>query len=131
VLVVGGGLVTWQALRPHQPEVLATATLDPFPGWQGAGGTAKLEEAADGSRLVSVDLSAPRSGDGYRELWLISSDATELVSLGVVEGNSGTFAVPDGIDTTRYDLVDISEEPLDGNPSHSGDSIVRGQLRSS
>jgi len=27
-----------------------------------------------------------------------------------------------------YPLVDISIEPYDGNPTHSGDSIVRGQL---
>jgi hypothetical protein len=36
--------------------------------------------------------------------------------------------VPAGIDTGEYDLVDISEEPYDGDPTHSGDSIVRGQL---
>lgn len=39
-----------------------------------------------------------------------------------------TSTIPDGINIARYDLVDISAEPFDGNPAHSGDSIVRGQL---
>ncbi|BDZ46699.1 anti-sigma factor [Naasia aerilata] len=132
VAVVAAGVFgVWELLRPARPDVLATAELDPFPDWQGAAGTATLEETANGERMVSVRFSAPADPDGYREIWLITSDATELVSLGIVEGDSGTFAVPAGIDTDRYDLVDISEEPLDGDPSHSGDSIVRGQLRAS
>jgi anti-sigma-K factor RskA len=131
LLVLGGGLTVWQLLRPAPAAVLASAELDPFPDWSGAGGTAALEETRAGDRQVQVTLTAPGGEDGYREVWLITSDATELVSLGVLEGSSGTFAVPAGIDTTRYDLVDISEEPLDGDPAHSGDSIVRGQLQSS
>ncbi len=50
------------------------------------------------------------------------------MSLGVVDGASGTFTVPDGLDLSRYDLVDVSAEPYDGNPAHSGDSIIRGKL---
>ncbi|WP_210481145.1 anti-sigma factor [Naasia sp. SYSU D00948] len=128
VLLVAGGAVTWQLLRPQTPAVLATAELEPFPAWVGAEGVAQLEEAGDGERVVRVTLEAPDVEGGYREVWLITSDATQLVSLGVLEGREGTFAVPDGIDTDSYDLVDISEEPLDGDPGHSGDSIVRGQL---
>ena len=131
LLVVGGGVAVWQLLRPGPAAILATAELDPFPGWSGAGGTAELEETRAGARQVQVTLEAPGGEDGYREVWLITSDATELVSLGVLDGTSGTFSVPTGIDTSRYDLVDISEEPFDGDPSHSGDSIVRGKLQSS
>jgi hypothetical protein len=36
--------------------------------------------------------------------------------------------VPADVDLRDYVLVDVSQEPLDGNPAHSGDSIVRGQL---
>jgi hypothetical protein len=53
------------------------------------------------------------------------------VSLGVVSGASGTFAIPAGVDITQYVLVDISDQPYNGNPAHSGNSIVRGQLRGS
>jgi hypothetical protein len=28
-----------------------------------------------------------------------------------------------------YPIVDVSLEPLDGDPTHSGDSIARGQIQ--
>jgi anti-sigma-K factor RskA len=75
-----------------------------------------------------VDLDDGEQGDGFREVWLIKADASALVSLGVLEGSTGVFEVPDGIDLREYVLVDISLEPEDGDPDHSGDSIVRGEL---
>ena len=127
-LLAVGGLATWQILRPAASVVLASATLDAFPAWPDATGNAVVEESTDGSRVVRVTLEVPESHDGYTEVWLISSDATRLLSLGTVEGNSGTFPIPAGVDLSIYDLVDVSAEPLDGDPAHSGDSIVRGQL---
>jgi anti-sigma-K factor RskA len=128
VLVVGA-VTTWNLTRTPPPTVLATAALDPFPGWADAAGEAVVEREADGTRVVRLTLDAEVPADSYREVWLITSDATELVSLGTVRGASGTFAIPDGIDLDRYELVDISDEPYDGDPAHSGDSIVRGELR--
>ncbi|MFM9877493.1 MAG: anti-sigma factor [Rhodoglobus sp.] len=128
VLVAGGGLTLW-ALQPTPATVLASATLDPFPDWVGATGAAVVEETSGGARFVEVTFQAPATDGGFREVWLISSDSSQLVSLGVVRGETGRFTIPDGLDLTRYDLVDISEEPIDGNPSHSGDSILRGRLQ--
>ena len=34
----------------------------------------------------------------------------------------------DSVDLARFSVVDVSAEPLDGDPTHSGDSIVRGAL---
>ncbi len=130
VVVLGGAGVAWQALQPVPATVLASATLEAFPQWPGAAGSAVVEESADGGRIVDISLEAPLIAEGYREVWLISSDTLELVSLGAVRGETGTFTIPDGLDLSRYDLVDISEEPFDGDPTHSGDSIVRGQLSS-
>ena len=127
-LVAAGGAV-WVALTPSAPTVLATAQLDALPQWPTASGSARLERLADGSRVVRVTLDAPVDDSGFREAWLITSDASALVSLGVMRDGSATFAVPDGIDTSSYDLVDVSEEAFDGDPAHSGDSIVRGALR--
>ena len=127
-LVAAGGAV-WVALTPSAPTVLATAQLDALPQWPTASGSARLERLADGSRVVRVTLDAPVDDGGFREAWLITSDASALVSLGVMRDGSATFAVPDGIDTSSYDLVDVSEEAFDGDPAHSGDSIVRGALR--
>ena len=107
--------------------VLATARLDAFPGWS-ATGEALLEQDDDGVRSIVVDLDAPVPSGDVREVWLIRSDASGLVSLGLLDGSSGRFAVPEGIDLDEFTLVDVSAEPVDGDPAHSGDSIVRGEL---
>ena len=128
VVVVGGIGAVWLSLQPTPATVLASAQLDAFPDWVGATGSATVSESADGSRVVDVSVNLPAGEEGFREVWLISSDTSQLVSLGIVDGASGTFTIPAGLDLSRYDLVDISEEPFDGDPTHSGDSIVRGQL---
>ncbi|MDO5663474.1 MAG: anti-sigma factor, partial [Brachybacterium sp.] len=48
--------------------------------------------------------------------------------LGALDGGHGTFTIPHGVDLAEYSVVDISLEHADGDPSHSGDSWVRGQL---
>lgn len=128
-LVASAGTALWATFSPaEQPTILASATLEAFPAWPDSTGEAKLEQLPDGTRVIDVNFDAPATDGGYREVWLITTDATALVSLGIVEGTSGQFTVPDGLDISSYDLVDISEEQFDGNPAHSGDSIVRGQL---
>jgi predicted anti-sigma-YlaC factor YlaD len=130
VVLIGGVGVTLWALQPAPVTLLASATLDAFPAWVGSTGSAVVEQTAAGARFVDVTFQAPATEGGFREVWLISSDTSQLVSLGVVRGDTGRFTIPDGLDLNRYDLVDISEEPIDGNPEHSGDSILRGQLKS-
>ncbi|QHC58254.1 anti-sigma factor [Rathayibacter sp. VKM Ac-2760] len=126
--VVGGFWL--QASRGTDAVVVARADLAAFPDWQGASGSAELEDA-DGERQLVVHLDAAGAADSYREVWLIAADATGLVGLGVLDGTDGRFTVPADIDLAEYSLVDISEEPDDGDPQHSGDSIVRGPLRES
>lgn len=128
-LVVGGGGAWWVANHDDPPTVLATATLEPLPGWD-ASGSAVVETAADGSRVLVVDLAEhDPSADGFREVWLLKPDVSGLVSLGTLTGTSGRFDLPDGLDLSQYSVVDVSEEQFDGNPAHSGDSIVRGPLQ--
>ena len=59
----------------------------------------------------------------------IKADASGLISIGLLDGESGRFLIPDGVDLSQYPLVDVSAEPDDGDPQHSGDSILRGELR--
>lgn len=124
--IVGIGV----ALRPAGPVELATATLDAFPQHPGAHGTATVWRDDGEERSVQVTLDADAADDdGYREVWLITADASALVSLGTLEGSEGIFRIPDDVDIRDYVLVDVSLEPEDGDPAHSGDSIVRGELR--
>lgn len=61
-------------------------------------------------------------------MWRLTADGSALVSLGVLDGRTGSFAVPADVDTDQFSVVDVSQEPTDGGTEHSGDSIVRGQL---
>lgn len=64
---------------------------------------------------------------GYQEVWLIGTDLTRLISLGIMKSDSGTFPLPADLNLADFPpIVDVSDEPLDGNPGHSSVSIVRG-----
>ncbi|UZN03875.1 anti-sigma factor [Cellulomonas sp. S1-8] len=127
-LVVGGAGATalWQE-QADRSTLLASAVLEPLPGWT-PGGTAEVRTASDGSRSLVVDLDAEPGGDGFLEVWLLRPDVSGLVSLGTLDGTSGEFALPAGLDLTEFPVVDVSDEPLDGEPAHSGVSVVRGAL---
>ncbi|GAB3122778.1 hypothetical protein GCM10027056_13640 [Glaciibacter psychrotolerans] len=105
-------------------RVLAEASLEPFPNWN-ASGSATLADI-DGLRQLQVNLDAPSGG--LREVWLINPETSGLVSLGLLDGSRGQFSIPSDVDLRQYSVVDISQEPDDGNPAHSGDSIVRGSF---
>lgn len=131
VFVAGIGLGTWAVTAGLAPTSVATASLDAFPDHPDAVGNADVELASDGSRTLVVNLASDDVAGTYREVWLIRNDAGALVSLGVLNGDEGSFAIPDDLDLAEYSLVDISAEPIDGDPAHSGDSIVRGELSES
>jgi hypothetical protein len=128
IALVVAAVGTWTLVRQAQPVEIAAATLDAFPDHPDASGTAVVVERADGERQIEVDLDDRERSDGFREVWLIKADASALVSLGILDGSTGTFPVPAGVDLREYVLVDVSQEPEDGDPAHSGDSIVRGEL---
>ncbi len=75
----------------------------------------------------------PDTGEGFFEAWLIDPATGAMVSLGPVPTAApgqvtAELPVPRGLDVSAYDLVDVSAEPLDGDPTHSGVSLVRGTL---
>ena len=104
--------------------VVAAAALAPL-GDAGEG-SAELVDS-DGSlqlRLSTNDLDA---GDGFLEVWVISPDVTQLVSLGPLRAD-GVYDLPQGLDPAAFPIVDVSVEPIDGDPTHSGASVLRGEL---
>lgn len=130
-IVVGGAVTAAVLGADPQPEltVAATVPLAPLPSWD-ASGTAELAVDADGRQVlvVSLDATAAADADGFQEVWLIDENVEGMVSLGVLEGSSGQFVVPAGVDVGQFPIVDVSLEPFDGDPTHSGDSIARGQI---
>lgn len=128
-VVITGAVLGWGAGAPRDAgQVLASASLDALPAWPSASGDASIAQLADGQRVLRVTLDAAVSGDVVREVWLLTPEVDGLISLGYLSGSSGEFIVPDSVDLARFSVVDISAEPLDGDPTHSGDSIVRGAL---
>jgi Anti-sigma-K factor rskA len=110
------------AARADLNDELLTVTTDTV-------GDARLLQR-DGELLLEVDLAdlPPTPSGVVFEVWLIDPETGALQTLGLTEG-SGQLVVPDGIDPARFSVVDVSREPVDGEPAHSGDSIVRGQLQ--
>lgn len=87
---------------------------------------AVLAERDGRLELAFDELSLP-DADGYYEVWLIDADVEGMVSLGPV-ADGEAVALPDGLDPADFPIVDVSLEPYDGDPTHSGDSLLRGEL---
>ncbi|UNK45248.1 anti-sigma factor [Arthrobacter sulfonylureivorans] len=115
--------VSWIVNR--NVATLAQADLQPLEQYA-ATGTARVVET-NGIRELEIRLSA-NEARGYQEVWLIKPDLSGLVSLGVLDSDRGRFPIPQGLDLSQFPIVDVSDEPLDGNPAHSSVSIVRGSL---
>ncbi|WP_247827325.1 anti-sigma factor domain-containing protein [Arthrobacter antioxidans] len=127
ILVGGGALWGWETLRSGGSSVvLAQAELDPLPGFSGSG-EATISRADNGTRSLEVDLTGA-TPEGFRQVWLIAPDLQEMYSVGLMEADHGSFAVPADIDLARYPIVDVSDEPFDGDPTHSSVSMVRGTI---
>ena len=133
---IGAGAVT--VLRdstpePDRPPVAAPVTsvvavdLDPLAG-NDASGRATVIERPDGTRVLEVQLRAVDLDDRYYEVWLIDEAVEDMVPVGVARGGTVSFELPGGLDLGRFPIVDVSVEPLDGDPTHSGVSVARGVL---
>ena len=122
-------LIIARGLTPGDPLPTEAELCEELDVSRSSVGQAEVDDDGDGRRTLTVTLEGDELADGdYREVWLIREDGQALISLGVLDDASGTFRVPDGVDLDEYRLVDISFEPVDGDPAHSGDSIVRGEL---
>ena len=134
--LVGAGLLDDDADSPADPvatapsadSVLARTQLAPLPR-QNTSGAAELRTSGR-VRHLDVDLSDVDTGDGFVQVWLFDPETLGMVSVGVLDGDSGSFVIPPGLDLKTYRGVDISLEPYDGNPEHAAGSLARGVLRS-
>ena len=128
-LVVGIGLgVGLDRLLAPRQTVLWTAQLQALPAHSGSSGEALVEQDAEGNKTLVIQFKASQPADGSREVWLIDRSVTKMQSLGHLTPSSNRFNIPADLDPRQFPVVDVSEEPPDGKPTHSGDSIVRGTL---
>lgn len=110
------------------PSVVASAALTSLDSDAPRGDVEAFDASPD---VVSVTVRARQLGGepGYHEVWLINVDGKRMVALGfLAHGDDGTFDVPRRLLDEGYRILDISVEPDDGDPTHSGVSLARGQL---
>lgn len=138
VVVIGALVVAASGNDSSSFEVAGDARLDWQEGFVDEGVAVTVDATILGTGSAqAVQLSAaalpPRAGEDL-ELWLIGIDAAgelTISTLGIIESDAdGTYEVPDDFDSSAFDtvLVDISYEPRDGDETHSGASIVRGEI---
>ena len=129
---LGAGVLAVAQNRSDNVTVEATAPLTPvatgpLAGKDGTQGQAELVSTTQGQQVrVSATDLPPMPGTSY-EVWLFGNDG-KMISLGSLDQGKGEFTVPGDISTQEYRTVDISDEPPDGNPTHSGISMVRGSF---
>jgi hypothetical protein len=108
-------------------DTVAAVALDPLAD-NDASGRASVIERPDGTRVLAVELRAGDLDDRYYEVWLIDEAVQDMVSVGVARSGTVIFQLPEGLDLGRFPIVDVSVEPVDGDPTHSGVSVARGVL---
>ncbi len=77
---------------------------------------------------VRVSGLRPTDGGEFYELWLLGADK-RLVGLGsfrVGDDGAATLELPLPVDPGAFEFFDLSLEPGDGDPGHSGVSVLRG-----
>ena len=128
-LGAGGLKIAQDAIQSHEVAV-KRAVLTPLERQDEELGVAELRPEDVGySLVVEVPEGASHLG-GYVEVWLINVDGARMVSVGVfAAGTTARFHVSDALIEAGYLIVDLSNEEFDDEPRHSGDTIMRGELR--
>lgn len=123
-LAIGAAVVGQQ---PDVGELRAVADLTIVPGGPATSGSRGAAElmATPQAQMVRVSVDDLPAGANSYEVWLFDGTGA-MISLGFLRDGQGVFAVPAGVDVSTFNTVDVSDEPGDGNPAHSGVSVVRG-----
>jgi anti-sigma-K factor RskA len=123
LLAAGIGLGAWldrDSTPVGQLALEPVGDLDP-----GASGNIAV---SDDGVTVRVSGLQPTEDDQFYELWLLGADK-ELVGLGsfrVGEDGAATLKLPLPMNPDAFQYFDLSLEPGDGDPGHSGVSVLRG-----
>ena len=132
ILAVGVGVGTQLgsdgSTSPAEP--VTTLSLDTIGNEVPEGASGEVLLTGDAGDQMTLDVSGlEQTGDReYYELWLLGEEG-ELVSLGsfrVPEDGSSEIEVPLPVNPANYSYFDVSIEPENGSPGHSGRSVLRG-----
>ncbi|MGH2838186.1 MAG: anti-sigma factor [Thermoleophilaceae bacterium] len=99
-----------------------TQELNPVNGKRGSG---TVEVTDEGATITVRGLPDPKGG--VYGIWLYDN-VVSAEQLGTLPDGSGELEVRLPGDASDYRFLDVSLEPQDGNPNHSGDSVLRAPL---
>jgi anti-sigma-K factor RskA len=97
-------------------------------GGPAASGQARVVASDEGGLRVRVNGLAPSGPGDFYELWLLDGPE-RMLSLGsfrVPASGEAEVTVPLPVDVAEFRFVDVSVEDDDGDPGHSGVSVLRG-----
>jgi anti-sigma-K factor RskA len=132
ILAVGIGVGTQLGGDSASPsgepvQTLALGTIgDEVP--PDASGEVVLTNGSEDQATLDVSGLEANGEREFYELWLLGDDG-ELVALGsfkVEDGGSSQIEVPLPVDPETYRYFDVSIQPENGSPDHSGRSVLRG-----
>ncbi|MEV6758571.1 anti-sigma factor [Streptomyces sp. NPDC051214] len=131
---LGSAATRWQLQAPVRQDSSATArsgadaTLAPL-AVDRARGVAHLVVDGSAHKTLRIKVKGLPSTEGYFEVWLMDSTHKKLIAVGVLGADgSATLPLPQGVNLSGYPVVDVSDQAYDGDPAHSGKSVVRGAL---
>lgn len=120
LLIEGGG-----SGGPVDGPELVLSRIDDGP----AGASGDVAVAANDSRAtLAVEGLAPSGSDQFYELWLLDEDG-RMIALGsfqVGEDGRAEIELPIPVAPSRYTYFDVSLQEDNGDPTHSGVSVLRG-----
>ncbi|MBJ7329786.1 MAG: anti-sigma factor [Solirubrobacteraceae bacterium] len=101
--------------------------LAALPGAGAASAIAEMGGNLEDTMLLSTTDLAPSKPGEYYELWALNSpdDLAPIGTFRVGKDGAATVEFPLGVDPAKYKALDISIERDDGDPGHSGDSVLR------
>ena len=129
-LMVGVGITVIDRHTAQSKSVtVATAALGGL-SVATAHGRAVIAGDTKGQRTLTVNIKdLPVAKNGFYEVWLMNAKPARFLAVGALDiEHHGVFQLPPGLDLTSYPYIDVSLQPFNGSPLHSGDSVVRGPL---
>jgi hypothetical protein len=113
------------APAPKPPAAAPKVQLNAIGRGSGAHGSAALTH---GGKRLRLDVSGlPDPHGGAYQVWLYDS-VIDAASLTKVRGTRLSLDLKLPRNASHYRYVDVSYEPADGNPNHSGESVLRVPL---